>query len=50
MLNAPLYVKDEYFDKKISMFASISKSNFSKVNEITSRVDSALCNISELAV
>lgn len=50
MLNAPLYVKDEYFYKKIAMFVLLSKSNFNKVNKIISRVDSALCKTSELVV
>lgn len=34
----------------MSMFAGVSKSNFSEVNEIISRVDYALNNTSELVV
>lgn len=50
VLNTPLFVEDEYIEKKISMFDGISKSNFNEVNEIISRIDYILKNSTELSV
>lgn len=44
ILNAPLYIEDEYIEKKILMFAEVSKCNFNEVIETISRVDKAFIN------
>lgn len=50
ILNSPLYVEDEYIDKKIAMFNTKSESNFNEINEIVSRIDYNFENITESAM
>jgi len=49
-LNTPLYVDDEYIEKKISLLKGISKSNFNEVNELIFRIDHSIKNTTELAM
>ncbi|VVC42039.1 HAUS augmin-like complex subunit 6, N-terminal [Cinara cedri] len=50
VLSSPLFVDNEYIEKKISMYESISKSNFNEVNETISRIDYILKKTTELSV